>query len=95
MVLRDGRCLTPSDGTVPHPDSGPVARTGHDLRAVEPHPLPLVPLGAVSVEPVVLRLLRSPRVLFGRLRDGLEHLRYAWAMSRLRSSVALDFMPFV
>ena len=74
MVLRDGRCLAPSDGTVPHPDSGLGARTRHDIGAAEPDPLPPLPLGAVSVEPVVLHLLRSPGALFGGLWDGLEHL---------------------
>ena len=95
MVMEDVLCFAASDGTVPRPDSGPGTRARHDIRAVEPDPLPLVPLGAFSVEPVVLRLLGAPGVLSGGLWDGLEHLRYARAMSRLRSPVALDFMPFV
>ena len=47
---------------------------------------------AVGFEPVVLRFGGGSRAAVPELRDGVEHVRDAWSMSRLQASVAMDIM---
>lgn len=64
--------------------------TGRDR--FQPHTLPSLQVASRRVEPLVLRRLRSSRILSRRLLDAVEYLHHARPLSRLPSSVALDGM---